>query len=79
MKEIYKCSPVLQKLRGTTVETLAVCSHCDLRYLCHGGCRATAYNIFRQMDAHNEVYCNYLELLSVNKMWGKNDVAASPN
>ena len=77
--ELYNQSPVLRNMRGTTVETLAVCSHCDLRYLCNGGCRATAYNIYHQTSAHNEVYCNYLELLAVGKMWGKGNVSASPN
>ena len=78
--EIYNNSPVLKKLRGTTVETLKVCSHCDVRYLCNAGCRATAYNVYHDINAHNELYCNYLELMAVSKMRGTgNNVSASPN
>jgi AdoMet-dependent heme synthase len=79
VQEIYLQSPILRRQRGVTVETLAVCSHCDLRYLCNAGCRATAYNIYREMNAHNEVYCNYLETLAVEKLWGSTKVASSPN
>ena len=79
IQEIYNTSAVLRRQRGTTVETLAVCSHCDVRYLCNGGCRATAYNVYREMNAHNEIYCNYLELMAVGKLWGKTHVSSSPN
>jgi AdoMet-dependent heme synthase len=79
IQEIYNSSPVLQRQRGKTVETLAVCSHCDLRYLCNGGCRATAYNIYRDMNAHNELYCNYLEQMAVGKLWGNSQISSSPN
>jgi radical SAM protein with 4Fe4S-binding SPASM domain len=79
IEEIYLQSPVLRRQRGVTVETLAVCSHCDLRYLCNGGCRATAYNIYREMNAHNEVYCHYLEVMAVEKLWGSTKVSSSPN
>jgi AdoMet-dependent heme synthase len=79
IQEIYLQSPILVKQRGVTVETLAVCSHCDLRYLCNAGCRATAYNVYREMNAHNEIYCNYLEVLAVEKLWGSTKVSSSPN
>ena len=79
VQEIYDNSPVLKRQRGTTVETLAVCTHCDVRYLCNGGCRATAFNVYRQMDAHNELYCHYLETMAVEKLWGKTQVSSSPN
>ncbi|HLJ87237.1 MAG TPA: radical SAM protein [Candidatus Angelobacter sp.] len=79
IQEIFDDSPVLNRQRGTTVETLAVCSHCDVRFLCNGGCRATAYNVYGQMDAHNELYCNYLETMAVGKLWGKTQVSSSPN
>ena len=56
-----------------TVNSVAVCSHCDLRYLCNAGCRATAYNVYREFDAHNEIYCNYLD-----KLRGRQDVGNEP-
>jgi len=78
IKEIYDESPVMKQVRGTTVETLRVCSHCDFRYLCNGGCRATAYNIYREFDHHNEIYCKMFETNSVSKLWAaaENQVSA---
>jgi len=79
IKHIFDESPVMKKMRSTTVDVIAVCSHCDLRYLCNAGCRATAYNVYREFDAHNEIYCNYLETLAVGRMWGTSHVSLSPN
>jgi len=70
IKDIFDQSPVMKRVRGVTVETLAVCSHCDLKYLCNSGCRATAYNIYREFDHHNELYCRVLEEGAVAKLWG---------
>ena len=79
IKEIFTESPVMKRMRSTTVDTVAVCTHCDLKYLCNSGCRATAYNVYREFNAHNEIYCNYLETLAVGKMWGTSHVSLSPN
>ncbi len=69
IKEIFDRSAVMNRVRGTTVETLSVCSHCDFKYLCNGGCRATAYNVYREFDHHNELYCRMFETTSVSKLW----------
>jgi len=69
IKEIFDESSVMKRVRGTTVETLSVCSHCDFKYLCNGGCRATAYNVYREFDHHNELYCRMFETNSVSKLW----------
>jgi radical SAM protein with 4Fe4S-binding SPASM domain len=69
IRDIFLNSPVMRRVRGTDVDRVGVCSHCDLKYLCHGGCRATAYNIYREFDSHNEIYCKQLETLAVNKLW----------
>lgn len=79
IKEIFTESPVMKRMRSTTVDSVAVCTHCDLKYLCNSGCRATAYNVYREFNAHNEIYCNYLETLAVGKMWGASHVSLSPN
>lgn len=79
IKEIFTESAVMKRMRSTTVDSIAVCSHCDLRYLCNAGCRATAYNVYREFDAHNEIYCNYLETLAVGKMWGTSHVSLAPS
>jgi radical SAM protein with 4Fe4S-binding SPASM domain len=79
IKEIFLESPVMKRMRSTTVDSVAVCTHCDLKYLCNSGCRATAYNVYREFNAHNEIYCHYLETLAVGKMWGASHVSLSPN
>jgi radical SAM protein with 4Fe4S-binding SPASM domain len=77
IKEVFHDSPVMKRVRGTTVETLKVCSHCDLKYLCSGGCRATAYNVYREFDQHNEVYCKMLETMAVDRLWSAAETPAS--
>lgn len=67
--EIYNTSNVMRAARGTVVDRLKVCKCCDLKYVCNGGCRATAYNIYRDFEAHNEMYCRYLERIAVDRMW----------
>ena len=79
IKAIFNESPVMKRMRSTTVDSVAVCTHCDLKYLCNSGCRATAYNVYREFNAHNEIYCNYLETLAVGRMWGTSHVSLSPN
>ncbi len=79
IKHIFAESSVMKRMRSTTVDSVAVCSHCDLRYLCNAGCRATAYNVYREFDAHNEIYCNFLETLAVGKLWGSSHVSLSPS
>jgi len=78
IKQIFAESTVMKRVRSTTVDSIAVCSHCDLRYLCNAGCRATAYNVYREFDAHNEIYCNFLETMAVGKLWGTSNVSLSP-
>lgn len=76
VRDIFLNSPILQRARGTRVQTLDVCRHCDLRDLCNGGCRATAYNVYRDLNAHNEIYCRHLEYLAVENLWGSSEIAA---
>jgi radical SAM protein with 4Fe4S-binding SPASM domain len=78
IQEIFLQSPTMKRMRSTNVDTIAVCSHCDLRYLCNSGCRATAYNVYREFDAHNEIYCHFLETLAVERLWGTSQVSLSP-
>ncbi len=79
IKQIFHESPVMKRVRGTDVDKINVCTHCDIKYLCNAGCRATAYNVYRKFDAHNEIYCKFLETLAVEKLWGNSHVSLSPN
>ena len=40
LAEIYADSPVFARLREVSVDTLAKCTTCAVRYLCGGACRA---------------------------------------
>ncbi len=77
--EIYKNSEVMKRVRSTVVDRIGVCTHCDFKELCNGGCRATAYNVYREFEAHNEIYCRHLETLAIGKMWGASDMPLSSN
>lgn len=79
IKDIFHNSPVMKNMRGTTVDSIEVCTHCDLKYICNAGCRATAYNVYRQFDSHNEIYCKFLETLAIGRLWGDSHVSLSPN
>lgn len=79
IQHIFKESPVMKKMRGTTVDSIDVCTHCDLKYICNAGCRATAYNIYREFESHNEIYCKFLETLAIGRLWGDTHVSLSPN
>lgn len=77
--DIYQNSPVMKRVRGTVVDRIGVCKHCDLKNLCNAGCRATAYNVYRDFEAHNEIYCRHLETIAVGRMWGSSDLPLSAN
>jgi radical SAM protein with 4Fe4S-binding SPASM domain len=79
IKEIYDNAAGMRQVRSTKVDRIAVCRHCDLKELCNGGCRATAYNVYRKFDAHNEIYCRHLEKIAVGKMWGASDMPLHTN
>ncbi len=74
IQEIFDTSPVMRQVRGMVVDRIDACLHCDLKNLCNGGCRATAYNVYRRFDALNEIYCRHLEKIAIEKMWGSSDI-----
>ncbi|HUV36800.1 MAG TPA: radical SAM protein [Patescibacteria group bacterium] len=74
LREIYYDSPVLKKLRGCTVDSLETCRDCDVKYLCGGGCRSLAYNLFGEIDCHNSYSCEYLRSLAYAMLWNSSCV-----
>jgi radical SAM protein with 4Fe4S-binding SPASM domain len=58
LAEIYYESPVLERLRGVSVETLGKCSGCELRYICGGACRARDFYEVGSVEAVGE-FCAY--------------------
>lgn len=69
LEDIYYNSPVLQRVRGCTVDTIETCRDCDVKYLCGGGCRSLAYNLYGRIDCFNEYSCEYLRTLAVGTLW----------
>lgn len=74
LQEIYDDEPVMQRARAAVVDRIPVCGECDLKYLCHGGCRATAYTIYGDFEAYNRAYCEHLETLAVDRLWASCDM-----
>ena len=58
LAEIYYESPVFNRLRNITVDTLGKCSTCELRYICCGACRARDYYEVGSIESVGE-FCEY--------------------
>ena len=58
LAEIYYESPVFNRLRGITVDTLGKCSTCQLRYICGGACRARDFYEVGSIEEVGE-FCEY--------------------
>lgn len=74
LREIYYDSPVLRKLRSCSVDNIETCRDCDVKYLCGGGCRSLAYNMFGTIDCHNSYSCEYLRSLAYAMLWNSSCV-----
>lgn len=56
LDDIWENSPQLKKIRKINPEDLTgVCKICTFRGYCAGGCRASAYNIYRDMTAPDPI------------------------
>jgi radical SAM protein with 4Fe4S-binding SPASM domain len=69
IREMFYQSPVLQRLRGLTVDTIPGCATCDVKYVCAGGCRANALESHGSITAHNTYHCEFYHRLSVDALW----------
>ncbi len=58
LTEIYYKSPVFNRLRNITVDTLGKCSACELRYICGGACRARDFYEVGSIEEIGE-FCEY--------------------
>jgi radical SAM protein with 4Fe4S-binding SPASM domain len=58
LSEIYYESPVFNRLRNITVDTLGKCSTCQLRYICGGACRARDFYEVGSIEEVGE-FCEY--------------------
>ncbi len=65
LTEIYYESPVFNRLRGITVDTLGKCSTCQLRYICGGACRARDFYEVGSIENVGE-FCEYEKEAFIN-------------
>jgi radical SAM protein with 4Fe4S-binding SPASM domain len=68
LPEIYYNSPVLNHVREITVDSLAKCSVCPVRYVCGGACRARD---FYEVGSIEEVgdFCEYEKQAFINALF----------
>jgi radical SAM protein with 4Fe4S-binding SPASM domain len=69
LNEIFFSSEVLNRLRDLTVDRLPGCSTCDVKYVCAGGCRATALELHGSVEAHSDYHCDFYHRLAVDALW----------
>ncbi len=61
LEEVEKSN--IKKLFETwSIDETEHCKNCKMKYLCGGGCRAIAYNVYGSINAFNECMCDYLKL-----------------
>jgi radical SAM protein with 4Fe4S-binding SPASM domain len=69
LEQIIKESKLLHQMRQLNINKIDLCSKCDYKYLCAGGCTAMNYNIYGDFYTRNEFYCDYLKQEQVERMW----------
>ena len=77
IKEIYASSAVMKRMRASVVDDSEVCRYCDVRSICTGGCRGTNHQVYGDFEAHNELYCRYLERGAIAQLWATTRSAGS--
>ena len=70
LTKIYTNSSILRMFKELTVEDIEVCNKCDLKYLCAGGCRATAYKLYNDIKAYNERFCKMYRMATIDILEG---------
>lgn len=61
-------SPITSKFLLRNIDNCSKCSKCPVRYLCGGGCAATSFNVYGDINAFQDFMCsshknNYLNHL----------------
>jgi len=63
-------SNIVREFAQRSVDKIEKCSSCDYRYLCGGGCRAIARNVYSSLDACAECICPYHKEIVIKKLKG---------
>lgn len=67
--KIYRESEAMNKCREATVDKIKECDGCLVKYLCAGGCRATAYEKYGSLTAYHKELCPVLRKSAIDSMW----------
>jgi len=66
---IYNKSPVMNECRNATVHKIEICRDCEFKYICSGGCRAAAYEIYGDIYAHLKLFCSFNKRKALDRLW----------
>lgn len=69
IEDVYHHSPIMTKCRNATVEVIEKCKTCEFKYVCAGGCRASAFEIYGKLDSHLEMYCEFNKRKALDRLW----------
>ncbi len=69
IEKIYRDSEVMKKCREATVDSIKECSECFVKYVCAGGCRGTAYEMYRDIKAYHKDLCPVLKKSAIDSLW----------
>jgi radical SAM protein with 4Fe4S-binding SPASM domain len=69
IEKIYRDSEVMKKCREATVDSIRQCSECFVKYICTGGCRGTAYDMYGDLRAYHRDLCPLLRKNAVDSLW----------
>jgi radical SAM protein with 4Fe4S-binding SPASM domain len=68
LAKIWEDSPVLKKCRQLTVDRIAKCKTCEIRYICGGACRARAFFEMGSIEMAGD-FCQYEKLAYLNGLF----------
>lgn len=69
IEKIYRDSEVMKKCREATVDSIKECSQCFVKYVCAGGCRGTAYDMYGDIGAYHKDLCPLLKKNAIDSLW----------
>jgi len=69
IEKIYSNSPIMKRMREATVYKIEACRNCEVKYVCHGSCRASAYEIHGNTLAHFGEECTILKRRDIDSLW----------
>ena len=67
--KIYRESEVMNRCREATIDKIEECEGCFVKYICAGGCRASAYHKYGSLTAYPRDLCGVLKQSAVDSMW----------